>query len=266
MIEVGGMHINTKPNPLPEDLKKFIESAEHGVVYFSMGSNLKPSKIPKDKLNGIYSALTKLKQKVLWKWDEPEFFGKNDQILVSKWFPQDDILAHKNVRLFITHGGLLSCTEAVFHGIPIIGIPIFGDQLLNMARVVSAGWGLQVLYNNVTEESLSWALREILSNPQYKKTASEISSRFRDQPMTPLETAKYWVEYVIRHKGAPHLHSSAQDLSFVEYHMIDVWLTLLAIVAVALFIFIAFIKYVLNKVFGETSNEKKKRIGMKKRN
>lgn len=263
MIEVGGMHVNTKPTPLPEDLKKFIESAEHGVVYFSMGSNLKPSKIPKEKLNDIYKSLNNLKQKVLWKWDEPEFFAKNDKVLVSKWFPQDDILAHKNVRLFITHGGLLSCTESIYHGVPVIGIPIFGDQLLNMARVTSAGWGLQVLYTNLTEESLSWALTEILSNPSYKNTATKISQVFRDQPMTPLETAKYWVEYVIRHKGAPHMHSAAQYLSFIEYHMLDVWLTLLAIVVIFGFILLKLIQWSLNKVFGDSKNnvenKKKKR-------
>lgn len=47
--------------------------------------------------------------------------------------------------------------------------------------------------------------------------------RFRDQPLPPLELAKFWVEYVARHKGAPHLHSSGQDLDFIVYHNIDVF-------------------------------------------
>lgn len=41
--------------------------------------------------------------------------------------------------------------------------------------------------------------------------------------MTPLTTAVYWVEYVARHKGAPHLHSAGQDLSFLQYHNLDVF-------------------------------------------
>lgn len=37
MIEVGGMQINQNPAPLPKEIKDFIESAEHGVAFFSMG-------------------------------------------------------------------------------------------------------------------------------------------------------------------------------------------------------------------------------------
>jgi UDP-glucoronosyl and UDP-glucosyl transferase len=42
------------------------------------------------------------------------------------------------------------------------------------------------------------------------------------------------VEYVARHKGAKHMHSAGQDLSFLEYHNLDI---LLAIIAVKLFFF-----------------------------
>ena len=122
-----------KTSPLPEDIKRFIESAEHGVVYFSLGGNLKPSKMSEDKKRSIYSALSKLKQKVIWKWDEQLDVDKN-KFMVRKWLPQDDILAHDNVKLFVTHGGLLSCTESILRGKPILGIPIFGDQMVSTSK------------------------------------------------------------------------------------------------------------------------------------
>ena len=102
-------------NPLPQDIKEFIESAEHGVVYFSLGGNLRPSKMSAEKKKHIISTLTKLKQKVIWKWDE-ELVVDEKRIMVSKWLPQDDILAHPNVKLFVTHGGLLSATESIMRG------------------------------------------------------------------------------------------------------------------------------------------------------
>lgn len=115
--------------PLADEYKTFIESAEHGVVYFSLGGNLKPSKMSDEKKLAIINALSKLKQKVIWKWDEPIKIDEK-KFMVRKWLPQDDILAHKNVKLFITHGGLLSCTESILRGTPVVGIPIFGDQMV----------------------------------------------------------------------------------------------------------------------------------------
>lgn len=130
-IEIGGFHVKNETKPLPNDIKSFIESAEHGVIYFSLGGNLKPSKISEEKKRAIQAALTNLKQKVIWKWDDDLVNVDSKKFMVRKWFPQDDILAHDNVKLFVTHGGLLSCTESILRGKPIVGIPIFGDQMVS---------------------------------------------------------------------------------------------------------------------------------------
>jgi len=53
-------------------------------------------------------------------------------------------LDHFNIRLFITHGGVLSIQEAIHRGVPVLGIPIFGDQSLNMNKDVTAGYGLSI--------------------------------------------------------------------------------------------------------------------------
>jgi len=74
------------------------------------------------------------------------------------------IQAHPNIRLFITHCGLLSTQEAVDRGVPLVGIPIHADQRYNLARMVSLGVGIQLDYENITTESVTWALNEGLNN------------------------------------------------------------------------------------------------------
>lgn len=240
-IEVGGMHINRKRSPLPADLEHFISSAKHGVIYFSMGSNLRSKYLPMETRQAILDTFRGLKQRVLWKFEDPKMEGKPDNVYISEWFPQDDILAHPNVLFFITHGGLLSTTESIYHGKPFIGIPIFGDQFLNMNRAASGGYGIRLDYTNLTKQSFSAAIERMLTDGSYAKRVADMSTRYRDQPMNPLDLAVYWVEYVVRHKGAKHLHCAGQDLSFIQYHSIDTILIMsggLAIVVLVLLLLI----------------------------
>lgn len=56
-------------------------------------------------------------------------------------------------------------TEAVYHGVPILGIPIFGDQKMNVARMVKHGIGYGLHYKDINERSYSGAIQTILESP-----------------------------------------------------------------------------------------------------
>lgn len=66
----------------------------------------------------------------------------------------------------MTHGGLLSTQEAIARGKPIVGIPIYGDQGYNLAKIVSAGIGIKLDFTNITTEAVLWAVNEVLNNPR----------------------------------------------------------------------------------------------------
>lgn len=120
-VEVAGMHIKKETKPhLPVDIKKFIDNSD-GVIYFSLGGNIKPSKMSPEKQKAIINALSKnRKEKILWKWDDENASVNKEKFLIKKWFPQEEILAHPKVKVFITHGGLLGGTEAIYNGKPLI--------------------------------------------------------------------------------------------------------------------------------------------------
>lgn len=104
-----------------------------------------------------------LKEKVIWKFDDTiENLPSN--IMLGKWLPQNDIFAHPKVKLFISHGGLLGNLEAVYAGLPVLGMPFYGDQRRNIEGFAQAGWAIRLDYDEVTEESLRWALNEMLTN------------------------------------------------------------------------------------------------------
>ncbi|XP_030764393.1 UDP-glucuronosyltransferase 2C1-like isoform X3 [Sitophilus oryzae] len=245
MVEIGGYHVDP-PKKLPKDLQEFLDNAKDGAIYFSMGSNLKSKLMPAERKKMILNVLGRLKQKVIWKFEE-ELPGKPDNVLIKNWLPQQDILAHPNIKLFITHGGLLSTTETVYHGVPILAIPVFGDQPGNAEKAQYAGYALKLGYHddNFTEENFEQYILELLNNPKYRENAQRRSRLFHDRPMKPMDTAVYWVEYVIRNNGAKHLRVAGADQAWYEYYLVDVSLFLLACLVVVFEIS----KFVLKKVF-----------------
>jgi len=234
-IEVAGMQINEDVlKPLPEDIRDFVESSEHGVIYFSLGGNINPSRMDDERKRGLVQALSSLKYKTIWKFDDESLEVDPTKIMVRKWLPQYEILGHQNTKLFVTHAGLLSCTEAIYFGKNVIAVPIFGDQPQNAKKLAQAKYGVYLDYFNFTGESLTWAVDEVLSNPVYSQSIQEASQRFRDKPLSALETGEFWVEYVLRHKdNISSIRPSSLNLSFIELNNLDVYI-IIAIIAMLL--------------------------------
>lgn len=161
IVEIGGFHVNP-PKKLPEDLKKYLDDAKDGFILFSMGSNLKSEDLKPEVREGILKAFSQIKQKVLWKF-ETDLPNAPENVKIMKWVPQQDVLAHPNIRAFISHGGFMSTVEAVYHGVPIIGIPVFGDQEFNVQSAVENGYAVKIDLAELSEKTLLEALREILT-------------------------------------------------------------------------------------------------------
>ncbi|GLV43380.1 UDP-glycosyltransferase family 303 member A1 [Carabus blaptoides fortunei] len=84
-------------------------------------------------------------------------------------------------------------------------------------------------YKNITTKNVLSAINEVRNNEVYKKNAQAISKYYRDKPQDALDTAIFWVEYVLRHGGAEHLSIAARDMPLYRLLLLDI----LAIVAIA---------------------------------
>ena len=70
----------------------------------------------------------------------------------------------------------------------------------------------------------------------YKENVMWLSTIQHDQPVKPLDRAVFWIEFVMRHKGAKHLRPAAHNLTWYQYHSLDVIGFLLVCVATAVFV------------------------------
>uniref|UniRef100_A0A0K8VZZ5 UDP-glucuronosyltransferase n=1 Tax=Bactrocera latifrons TaxID=174628 RepID=A0A0K8VZZ5_BACLA len=238
MVPVGGMHIYP-PIALPTDMQKFLDEAEHGAIYFSLGSNVESKDMPPAYLKIFLDVFRTMKQRVLWKFENESITNLPPNVMVKKWMPQSDILAHPNVRVFITHGGLLGTQEGVHYAVPMLGMPFYCDQHLNLKKAELGGYAVTLDFHTLTRESLKTGLHQLLHNSTYRDNIRRISDIFHDRPMGARETALYWIDYIIRHKGAPHLRAAGLDLKWYQFYLLD--LVALCLAAAILMLSIAFV-------------------------
>lgn len=236
VVYMGGFQC--KPSkPLPAELERFVQSSgEHGVIVMSLGTLLGSLGPEISKI--IASAFSRLPQKVVWRnlGPKPSMAGNNT--LIVDWLPQNDLLGHPKTKAFVTHGGTNGIYEAIYHGVPVLGIPLIFDQFDNMVRLEARGVAKVLEVTALDVETLTQALKDILDNKKtYKKNMRKMSQLHHDTPLRPMDTAIFWLEYVMRHKGAAHLRTESYKLPWYEYHNVDVLALLLGVVLAVCLLF-----------------------------
>lgn len=244
VVQVAGMHMRPQTStPVNRKFKALLDGATHGAIYFSFGSNINMSDLEERDVRAFVESFRKLKQIVLWKWENGTIPNLPDNVYIDKWFPQQYILSHKNCKLFITHGGYHSLVEALHYGLPLIGFPFFTDQFYNMRFVIENGFGIEILLENLQVKVLVDAIEKVLSDISYKKNAKRASNIFLDLPVSAMDTAVHSVEYLIRN-GVDDKLPVSTSLSRYQYFLIDVVFLISAIIALTTFILYKSIKYI----------------------
>ncbi|KAG5683951.1 hypothetical protein PVAND_013207 [Polypedilum vanderplanki] len=260
---VGGMQIK-KPKELPEELKTIADNAKHGLVFFSLGTNVRSDSLKDEIIVKILKAFSRLdKYTFLWKFETKEklpiALPKN--VKIKDWMPQNDILSHKNTKLFISHCGLLSIQESLYYGVPVLGMPVFADQPQNALRMKELGVGEILSILEFTEDELYETLKKMLESKSYKEKGERLSRAMHDRPMTAVEEATYWSEWLMRNPDID-LEGAAADLNLFARHSFDVYTVLLAIFAVILYVLIKIEIFIIKLIFcrNNTKSSKKQKL------
>jgi hypothetical protein len=220
---------------LPDDLETFMTDSKQ-VVVVSFGTTL--SNYRPDFIEMLADALGKLPFYVLWRQigHLPEKISPNIKIVT--WFPQNDLLGHPSTKVFLTHGGLNSFLESMYHAVPMVVIPLFGDQHKQASLVKIKEIGVSLDKNVIKSEDITRSITEVANNMKYKDNAQRISRLLRDRRQSPAEEGAYWIEYALKHQGAQHLMSSAYDMQLCQFYMFDVFLFVLVVIVVLVCMFL----------------------------
>lgn len=89
----------------------------------------------------------------------------------------------------------------------------------------------------------------------YSSIAKHSSKLLRDRPLTAKETAVYWLEYVMRHHGAPHLQYPSIRLNFFQRNSLDV----ITFLILSLYIFIKISELTIKLIYRNIFKRKLKK-------
>eukprot|EP00092_Neocalanus_flemingeri_P013186 GFUD01014211.1.p1 GENE.GFUD01014211.1~~GFUD01014211.1.p1 ORF type:complete len:520 (-),score=100.48 GFUD01014211.1:177-1736(-) len=233
-----GMMNCKDPKPLPEDLQSFMDGAEDGVIFVSFGSVLQASLMSESKRKVLVNVFGKLKQRVIWKWETETMADKPDNLKLSKWLPQQDILAHPNTKLFISHIGQSSSQETLCHGKPVVAIPINGDQPANAIDLKRMGVAEVLSWSDMNEENLLESIKTVINDPSYTEKAQKFGTLLKDQINKPIDRTIWHIEHLIRNPGLiDHMRPPVHNLTWYQYFLLDVMAFLASLLLLMTYLF-----------------------------
>lgn len=157
----------------------------------------------------------------------------------------------------------MSLFETVYHGVPVIAMPVFCDHDSNVEKAVQDNYAIRLELQELTSTKLLKSILTIINDTKYvpkikmsskirvlilkmiynficmfsryKNNALKRSLLLKDQLESPITRAIFWTEYVIKHNGGHHLQSPAKDMTFIRYYLIDIILLTISLIYLILY-------------------------------
>ena len=127
-----------------------------------------------------------------------------ENVYVSRWLEQNNILGDKRIKLFVTHGGFNSVQESIYHGKPMV---VFGVNLdhFNVASFIKNKKLGEVFQKKelINKESIISSIKKVLNSDEYENNVKKIGEIMRNNK-NPREEFKYWIDYGFKF-GYQHL-------------------------------------------------------------
>lgn len=173
---IGPLTVERDKNDEHLDMGEF--KSNRPLIYVSMGTYLGPEMT---MLELCFDALQDVDCNVLISTGRAlpaELLQHHPQnFVIREWVPQLQVLQH--CAAFVTHAGLNSVSESLYHGVPVVAIPRGIDQPLVAQRVAELGAGIQIERQDLSADNLRKAVQSVLSDSRYQEEATRIGESFR---------------------------------------------------------------------------------------
>ncbi|CAL8100630.1 unnamed protein product [Orchesella dallaii] len=245
LIPIGGMRCSSSKEILSDDLAKFLdEKGQDGFIYINFGTMVDFYKAPDMVVTKFFDALRNVNMPILWKWGSKAVpANAPENVFFASWIPQNAVLSHTKLKVFIYHGGPLSTQEAIYHGVPVIVFPLTIEGERQAKIVEHFGIGIKLDVALFTQYEFTTTIRNILKDNSFRKKAIKLSALYKDRSQDPKVTAVWWIEYVLRHQGAYSLKPQSTYLHWYQRRLLDAWALVILSIVIGITVFIKIFKF-----------------------
>ncbi|GMR46178.1 hypothetical protein PMAYCL1PPCAC_16373, partial [Pristionchus mayeri] len=237
IVEIGGITVSGGRDLLDEKWSSILD-ARPKTVLLSFGTGAQAYMMPESYKNAIremIAAFPEVTFIVKYEKAEDGFSKSLPNVVEGTWLPQRALLKDARLSAFFTHGGAGSTTEATHAGVPLIVVPIMGDQLRNGRLIERLGTGIKLDKDSLASSAdLISAMTRILDEKSFKPKAKIAADQLRQAPFSPREKLVRNMEFMAKFGPLTQLDHYGTQLYTFQYYLIDVFAFLTLVVIVVL--------------------------------
>lgn len=193
-----------QPNPgLNAKFADFIEDPKsNGTIFLAFGTHVDWSDAPARVIDAMFGALNRLNAyRIIFVYNGPMPRVLGTNVMLTKWAPQKEILAHPRTKAFISHGGNKSVREALCAGVPLIIMPIYAEQAHSAHLLLAMDFAPVINKFTLTEQSVYGTISEVVQNPARYERARKYQRMFLDRLVPALDEGVFGMERLMRQRA-----------------------------------------------------------------
>ncbi|KAF7639096.1 hypothetical protein Mgra_00001328 [Meloidogyne graminicola] len=266
IVYIGGLGISEEnknkngKNELQEPFNKEMSKGKKGIIFFSMGTIMQTKDMDENFRRNVLKAFSQLPDyHFIMKISKDDTLTLNitksvKNVFVTEWAPQNAILKHPRLKLFITHGGYNSIMESARAGIPLIAMGFFADQYRNARVAERNGWALpfdkKLLLGGSDEFKES--ILKVIESQSYMESAKRTQRLVLNKPFSAEERLLRSIRFLELGSGKlPELLPESRNMGMITLYNLDIavliFISLTLILALFVIIFRILLQFLAHK-------------------
>ncbi|CAJ0596117.1 unnamed protein product [Cylicocyclus nassatus] len=204
-------------------------------ILVSFGSVAQAQHMPLYVVSKIFHAFAQSPYKIVWQTNSPTdalLWTRNvsvpENVVLTPWAPIKQILAHPNLQYLICHGGINTINELLLFGVPVVGVPLQGDQGSNLRRLTDLGAAVMVTTAQIAKGELVRTMRTFEYNlNKHWQRAAQLSSMLETYRTLHKDQQHFWIDWTGRH-GRKLLDRNLFNMRYIGDTENSFWMALTA--------------------------------------